>query len=82
MPERGKYASIAVKDSALQKWCIDDLDDTSNHEQMERPYPVDLPQTPSPPSSPESVTIIGNNAHVPGLFLRRPGHTDNDGQST
>ena len=79
MPERGKYANILAKDSLLEKRYIDDLDDTSNHEQMERPYPVDLPQTPSPPSSPESVTIIGNNTHVPGLFLRRPGYTDNDG---
>ncbi|KAF8813794.1 hypothetical protein BYT27DRAFT_6356873 [Phlegmacium glaucopus] len=79
MPERGKYASVSAKDSLLQKRCIDDLDETSNHEQPERPYPADLPQTPSPPSSPESLTIIGNKAHVPGSFLRRPGFTDNDG---
>jgi len=81
MPERGKYANISAKDSLLHKQCIDD---TSNHEQLERPYPADLPQTPSPPSSPESLTIIGNNTHVPGSFLRRPrpGYTDDDGQST
>jgi hypothetical protein len=76
MPERGKYANVLAKDSPLEKQCMDDLD---NHEQMERLYPADLPQTPSPPSSPESVTIIGNNAHVPGSFLRQPGYTDNDG---
>ncbi|KAF9062121.1 hypothetical protein BDP27DRAFT_1369083 [Rhodocollybia butyracea] len=29
------------------------------------------PHTPSPPSSPESVMIIGNNMHVPTSFLRR-----------
>ena len=81
MPERGKYASILVKDSLLEKQSIDDLDDTSNHEQMKRPYPADMPQTPSPPSSPESITIIGNNTHIPGSFLRRPGYTDDDGQS-
>ena len=77
MPERGKYASVSVKDSLLETQCIDDLDITHDHEQMERLYPADLPQTPSPPSSPESVTIIGNNTHVPGLFLRQPGYTDN-----
>ena len=79
MPERGKYASVSAKDFLLEKQCIDDLDNSNNHEQMERLYPADLPQTPSPPSSPESVTIIGNNAHVPGSFLRQPGYTDNDG---
>lgn len=82
MPERGKYASVSAKDSLLRKWCVDDLGDISNHEQTERPYPADLPYTPSPPSSPESITIIGNNAHVPGSFLPRPEYTDNDGQST
>ena len=79
MPERGKYASVSAKDSLLEKQCIDDSDDTNNHEQMERLYLDDLPQTPSPPSSPESVTIIGNNTHVPGSFLRQPGYRDNDG---
>jgi hypothetical protein len=76
MPERGKYASVLAKDSLLEKQSIDD---PNNDEQMERLYPADLPQTPSPPSSPESVTIIGNNTHVPGSFLRQPGYTDNDG---
>ena len=79
MPERGKYASVSAKDSLLEKQCMDDLDNINNREQMERLYPADLPQTPSPPSSPESVTIIGNNTHVPGSFLRQRGYTDNDG---
>ena len=82
MPERGKYANVSGKDSLQGKQCIDDLDNANNHEEMERLYPADLPQTPSPPSSPESVTIIGNNTHVPGSFLRQPGYTDNDGKST
>ena len=76
MPERGKYASVSAKDSLLEKQCMDDLDNTNNHERL---YPADLPQSPSPPSSPESVTIIGNNTHVPGSFLRQPNYTDNDG---
>jgi hypothetical protein len=76
MPERGKYASVSAKDSLLEKHYMDDLDNTNNHERL---YPSDLPQSPSPPSSPESVTIIGNNTHVPGSFLRQPNYTDNDG---
>ena len=79
MPERGKYASVSAKDSLLEKQCIDDLDNINDDDQMERLYPADLPQTPSPPSSPESITIIGNNTHVPGSFLRQPACTDNDG---
>ena len=79
MPERGKYASVSAKDSLLGKQCTGDLDNSDNYEQMGRLYPADLPQTPSPPSSPESVTIIGNNTHVPGSFLRQCGYTDNDG---
>jgi hypothetical protein len=75
MPERGKYASVSVKDSLLEKQCIDDSDNSNN----QRLYPADLPQTPSPPSSPESITIIGNNTYVPGSFLRQPGYIDNDG---
>lgn len=36
-----------------------------------RSYPhSDVPQTPSPPSSPESITIIGNESAVPRSFLR------------
>ena len=71
MPERGKYASVSAKDSLLETQWIDDMDITNNHEQMERLYPPDLPQTPSPPSSSQSVTIIGNITHVPGSFLRQ-----------
>ncbi len=42
-----------------------------------RIYPIDLPQTPSPPSSPESIMIIANESQVSGSFLRRS--TDEDG---
>ena len=55
MPERGRYANVSAKDSLLEIPCIDDLDD---YQQMDRLYPADLPQTPSPPSSPESVDIM------------------------
>lgn len=36
-----------------------------------RGYPRDIPETPSPPSSPESIMIISNNSHVPLSFLRQ-----------
>lgn len=35
----------------------------------------DIPQTPSPPSSPDSILIIGNDAHVPVSFLRQKTHS-------
>ncbi|KAJ3844606.1 hypothetical protein EV361DRAFT_947681 [Lentinula raphanica] len=35
-----------------------------------RPRTSAYPQTPSPPSSPESIMIIGNNMQVPNSFLR------------
>lgn len=34
-------------------------------------HPHDMPRTPSPPSSPESIIIIGNNAQVSLSFLRQ-----------
>jgi hypothetical protein len=38
----------------------------------ERPYPSDMPRTPTPPSSPDSILIIGNEeSKVPDSFLRR-----------
>ena len=35
---------------------------------------LDIPRTPSPPSSPESVLIIDNDIHLPNLFLYRHSH--------
>jgi hypothetical protein len=38
----------------------------------ERPYPSDMPRTPTPPSSPDSILIIGNEeSKVSDSFLRR-----------
>lgn len=37
-----------------------------------------VPRTPSPPSSPESVMIIGNDNHVPPAFLRPKSSIDDD----
>lgn len=44
-----------------------------------RNYLYDVPQTPSPPSSPDSVEIIGNQPHISGSFLRR-SNFDDDGE--
>lgn len=46
----------------------------------DRKYLYDIPRTPSPPSSTDSVEIIGNEAHVSGSFLRRP-HSVDDGEN-
>ncbi|KAJ3507548.1 hypothetical protein NLJ89_g6245 [Agrocybe chaxingu] len=46
-----------------------------------RPYPSDLPQTPSPPSSPDSVMIIGHESHIPNTLHRNSCSADEDGQS-
>jgi hypothetical protein len=44
---------------------------------------LDIPRTPSPPSSPESVLIIDNDIHLPNLFLYGHSHknmvTEDDG---
>ncbi|KAF8904479.1 hypothetical protein CPB84DRAFT_682246 [Gymnopilus junonius] len=54
--------------------------DSAWNEEMNhiRRYPSDLPRTPSPPSSPESVMIVGNDlSQVSNSFLRRSS-TDDD----
>ncbi|CAA7261685.1 unnamed protein product [Cyclocybe aegerita] len=47
-----------------------------------KPYPSDLPQTPSPPSSPDSVMIICHEAHVPNTLHRNSRSADQDGWIT
>lgn len=54
-------ASHNSVDPGGQRWSL-------SHNRM---YPLDIPHTPSPPSSPDSVVIIGNEPHVSGAFLRR-----------
>lgn len=49
--------------------------DGSIRYRMQNFPPSGVPITPSPPSSPESVLIIGNNAHVPSSFLRQKCHS-------
>lgn len=35
-----------------------------------RDYPSDIPQTPSPPPSPDSIVIVGSESHVPNSFFQ------------
>jgi hypothetical protein len=48
-------------------------------------HPSSLPQTPSPPSSPESILITDKNDHAPESYIRQsiyqcsPSHRDDDG---
>lgn len=60
-------------DSGSTDACSIDQDrDWSYQHHPTRPCsPADIPRTPSPPSSPESITIIGNDSQVPESFLRR-----------
>lgn len=60
-------------DSGTTDACsIDQDQDWSYCHHPTRPCsPANIPRTPSPPSSPESITIIGNDSQVPESFLRR-----------
>ena len=46
----------------------------SGHHKSRAYSKLDIPRTPSPPSSPESVLIIDNDIHLSSLFLYRHSH--------
>ena len=76
LPSSGFVASSGADpydDSGTIDGCSIDQDhDWSYYHHPTRPCsPADIPRTPSPPSSPESITIIGNDSQVPESFLRR-----------
>lgn len=73
MPERPKPSSPGASDSFSS---LDTSMESTAHnfskQSMLHGHPrphSDLPCTPSPPSSPESIMIIGNNSHVPRTLL-------------
>lgn len=78
MPERLKSSSPSASDSFSSL----DTSIESNAYMFTKPsrlhmFPSsDLPSTPSPPSSPESIMIIGNDSQVPRTLLR-PGYAYN-----
>ncbi len=77
MPERPKPSSPDASDSfSSLDTSILSMESTTHNlskpsmlHSNPRPH-SDLPCTPSPPSSPESIMIIGNNSHVPRTLLR------------
>ncbi|KDQ57842.1 hypothetical protein JAAARDRAFT_194109 [Jaapia argillacea MUCL 33604] len=66
-------ATRSFSDDAEVSLCAD-FSDVSLHERSLRKRicsrSSDLPRTPSPPSSPESVVFIANHSHLPDAFLR------------
>jgi hypothetical protein len=42
---------------------------SGNHRKSRTKSNLDIPRTPSPPSSPDSILIIDNDVHLPNLFL-------------
>ncbi|KAF8348335.1 hypothetical protein F5887DRAFT_1071961 [Amanita rubescens] len=77
MPERSKPSSPGASDS-FSSLDTSTLSMESTTHSFSKPSMLhshprphsDLPCTPSPPSSPESIMIIGNNSHVPRTLLR------------
>ncbi|KAF5322747.1 hypothetical protein D9619_002014 [Psilocybe cf. subviscida] len=80
MPERGKLSSLV----SVSKNAGASASANFGAGSTGRSYPSDVPQTPSPPSSPDSVMIMGNGEQVSGSFLqgRRRSFTDEDGWVT
>jgi hypothetical protein len=89
MPERGKFGALQLSQHSecLHVETFESTDITYHSMdsaqrlacrvcEPTRRYPADLPQTPSPPSSPDSVMIIGNEGQISGSFLRRPSIDD------
>ncbi|KAJ7647070.1 hypothetical protein FB45DRAFT_821669 [Roridomyces roridus] len=66
-------ASLSFSDNTNESSDTSFLSDNrSGSSRPRRSFPSsDVPQTPSPPSSPESVMIIGNDKQVPISFLRQ-----------
>jgi hypothetical protein len=52
-----------------------DLGNDLSHCKLRAYSKLDIPRTPSPPSSPDSVLIIDNDIHLPNLFLYGHKHT-------
>lgn len=74
LPSSGFAASSGADpydDSGTTDACSIDQDRDYYHHPTRPCSPADIPRTPSPPSSPESITIIGNDSQVPESFLRR-----------
>ncbi|KAJ3880496.1 hypothetical protein F5051DRAFT_450653 [Lentinula edodes] len=82
MSEQVKVSLVSSADNSLSSDCFESSVETSQSQILselgsssaKRARPrrsLAFPQTPSPPSSPESIMIIGNNMQVPSSFLRQ-----------
>ncbi|KAJ3814797.1 hypothetical protein F5876DRAFT_62040 [Lentinula aff. lateritia] len=82
MSEQVKVSLVSSADNSLSSDCFESSVETSQSQILselgsssaKRTRPrqsLAFPQTPSPPSSPESIMIIGNNMQVPSSFLRQ-----------
>ncbi|KAJ4483217.1 hypothetical protein J3R30DRAFT_3216645, partial [Lentinula aciculospora] len=82
MTEQVKASLVSSADNSISSDCFESSVDTSQSQlssdlgnvsaRRTRPrHSLAYPQTPSPPSSPESIMIIGNNMQVPSTFLRQ-----------
>ncbi|KAJ7079128.1 hypothetical protein B0H15DRAFT_1000009, partial [Mycena belliarum] len=79
-------ASLSLSDNTNESSASAETSFRSGSSRARRSLPSsDMPQTPSPPSSPESVMIIGNHMQVPISFLRQKAkaskvHDDDSGE--
>ncbi|KAF5393254.1 hypothetical protein D9757_000762 [Collybiopsis confluens] len=83
MSEQHKTSLAPSEDNSVSSDCFESSIDASqaqddvigvansNSARSRFRHSLVFPQTPSPPSSPESVMIIGNNVQVPNSFLRQ-----------
>lgn len=83
MPEVGKDGILMS--SSMQNNLSSASDASHNSSPKEvmnhiHTYPSDLPRTPSPPSSPDSVMIIGNDSTQVSTSFLRDSYTDDDGK--
>lgn len=89
MPERPKPLSPGASDSFssldTSTLSMESTSHSFSKPSMLHSHHSDLPCTPSPPSSPESIMIIGSDAQVPRTLLRpkctynNPGYNGNSG---
>jgi len=78
--DSGKPRVVSLPESTSLKGCVSIQN--RQHQDLERhnrEYPFDFPRTPSPPSSPDSIVIVGNETRLPSSFFQ--SHLDENGNS-
>lgn len=77
--DSGRPRVVSLPESTSLKGCLSIQKHHQDLEQHNREYPFDLPHTPSPPSSPDSIVIVGNETRLPSSFFQ--SHLDENGNS-